>query len=330
MDIVNRFAAVFEFAKSHQQGQYVVMKKIELGPWLVNNVGLGCMNFTIPGGVGLTDPEKGIQAIHNAIDSGVELLDTADIYAPSWDDFGRNEKFVAEALASYSGDKSTLVVATKGGITRRPGEQSGRNANVDYLLRAAEASCLRLGVDKIQLWQHHRLDPSMEFETQVENLMVLKEAGFVEHLGVSNYNAEQLTKAIEITGGEIVSVQNQFNPYYRQDFEVLSVCLANNVAFLPWSPFGGSNRAKSAETTKAFDDLANDLGVSSHAAVIAWLLTIPGCIPIPGATKSENITDVLSASEIELTEEQKQAIADALPETEALHHELVNQPAFRA
>ncbi len=306
------------------------MKKIGLGPWRVNNVGLGCMNFTIPGGVGLTDPEKGIQAIHDAIDSGVELLDTADIYAPSWDDFGRNEKFVSEALASYSGDKSNLVVATKGGITRRPGEVFGRNGSVDYFLRAAEASCYRLGVDKIQLWQHHRLDPSMDFETQVENLMVLKEAGFVEHIGVSNYNAEQLTKAIEITGGEIVSVQNQFNPYYRQDLEVLSVCLANDIAFLPWSPFGGSQRAKNEATTKAFNQLATELGVSSHAAVIAWLLTIPGCIPIPGATKSENIKDLLAASEIELSEEQKQAIADALPETEDLHWELIDQPAFRA
>ena len=306
------------------------MKKIEIGPWQVSNIGLGCMNFTIPGGVGLTDPELGIKAIHDALDAGIDFLDTADIYAPSWDEFGKNEKFVAEALSSYSGNTKGLVVATKGGITRRPGEEFGRNGSVDYLLRAAEASCYRLGVSKIQLWQHHRLDPSMEFETQVENLMALKEAGFVEHLGVSNYNAEQLTKAIEITGGEIVSVQNQFNPYYRQDLEVLSVCLANDIAFLPWSPFGGSGRAKDAETTKVFEDLANELSISSHAAVIAWLLTIPGCIPIPGATKSENIKDLLAASEVELTEQQKLAIAEALPESEELHWELIDQPAFRA
>lgn len=305
------------------------MQKISLGPWRVSNIGLGCMNFTIPGGVGLTDPELGIKAIHDAIDAGIDFLDTADIYAPSWDDFGRNEKFVAEALSSYSGKTNNLVVATKGGITRRPGEEFGRNGSVDYLLRAAEASCYRLGVQKIQLWQHHRLDPSMEFETQVENLMSLKEAGFVEHLGVSNYNADQLTKAIEITGGEIISIQNQFNPYYRQDLEVLSVCLANDIAFLPWSPFGGSGRAKDAETTKAFEKLASELQISSHAAVIAWLLTIPGCIPIPGATKSENIKDLVAASEIELTEDQKLAIAEALPESEDLHWELIDQPAFR-
>jgi len=76
------------------------MKKIDLGPWRVSNIGLGCMNFTIPGGVGLTEPEKGISAIHDALDAGLDFLDTADIYAPSWDDFGRNEKFVAEALRS--------------------------------------------------------------------------------------------------------------------------------------------------------------------------------------------------------------------------------------
>ncbi len=306
------------------------MNKLNLGPWRVSNIGLGCMNFTIPGGVGLTDPETGIKAIHDALDLGIDFLDTADIYAPSWDDFGRNEKFVNEAVSSYQGDKSGLVIATKAGITRRPGETWGRESSLDYLLRAAEASALRLGVEKIQLWQHHRLDPSIEFETQVENLMVLKEAGLVEHIGVSNYNAEQLTKAIEITGGEIVSVQNQFNPYYRQDLEVLSVCLANDIAFLPWSPFGGSSRAKDAETTKVFEEIATELGISPHAAVIAWLLTIPGCIPIPGATKSENIEDLLAASEIELTEEQKLAIAEALPESEDLHWELIDQPAFRA
>jgi aryl-alcohol dehydrogenase-like predicted oxidoreductase len=306
------------------------MRKIDLGPWRVSNIGLGCMNFTIPGGVGLTDPELGIKAIHDALDAGIDFLDTADIYAPSWDDFGRNEKFVAEALSSYSGNANNLVVASKGGITRGSGETSGRAASVDYLLRAAEASALRLGVEKIQLWQHHRLDPSIEFETQVENLLVLKEAGLIEHLGVSNYNAQQLEKAIEITGGQIVSVQNQFNPYYRQDLEVLSVCLANDIAFLPWSPFGGSRRAKDVETTKVFEDIATELGISSHAAVIAWLLTIPGCLPIPGATKSESIKDLVTASEIELTEDQKLAIAEALPESEELHRELIDQPAFRA
>lgn len=306
------------------------MRKIDLGPWRVSNIGLGCMNFTIPGGVGLTDPELGIKAIHNALDAGIDFLDTADIYAPSWDDFGRNEKFVAEALSSYSGDANNLVVASKGGITRGPGETSGRAASVDYLLRAAEASALRLGVEKIQLWQHHRLDPSIEFETQVENLLVLKEAGLIEHLGVSNYNTQQLEKAIEITGGEIVSVQNQFNPYYRQDLEVLSVCLANDIAFLPWSPFGGSRRAKDPETTRVFEDIATELGISSHAAVIAWLLTIPGCLPIPGATKAESIADLVTASEIELNEDHKLAIAESLPESEELHRELINQPAFRA
>jgi predicted oxidoreductase len=110
----------------------------------------------------------------------------------------------------------------------------------------------------------------------------------------------------------------------------LSVCIANDIAFLPWSPFGGSGRAKDAETTKVFEDLANELSISSHAAVIAWLLTIPECIPIPGATKSENIKDLLAASEVELTEQQKLAIAEALPESEELHWELIDQPAFRA
>lgn len=302
-----------------------------LGPWQVSNIGLGCMNFSIPNGPAL-DPatrDDAISAVHAALDSGVTLLDTADIYAPSWDEFGYNEKFVAEAFHSWSGNKDAVVIATKGGITRKPGETWGRNGTLDYLLRAAEASAGRLQVDKIQLWQHHRLDPSMDFETQFENILVLKQRGIVEHIGVSNYNAEQLTRAIELSGGEIVSVQNQFNPYYRQDLEVLSVAQANDIAFLPWSPFGGSDRAKNPETTKVFEEIAKNHNISSHAAILAWLLSIPGCIPIPGASKTKTVLDAITATDIELSESELLQISEALPESEELHWELQEQPKFR-
>ncbi len=137
--------------------------------------------------------ESAIPAIHAGLDAGITLLDTADIYAPTWDAFGHNEIFAAEALRTWSGtkeQKSRVVIATKGGITRKPGEVWSRNGSLDYLLRAAEASAGRLGVDKIDLWQHHRLDPSIEFETQVENIGVLKERGIVDqpNLGESFEN----------------------------------------------------------------------------------------------------------------------------------------------
>lgn len=302
-----------------------------LGPWQVSDIGLGCMNFSIPNGPALNDATRAdaISAIHAALESGVNFLDSADIYGPSWDEFGYNESFVAEAVASWSGDKSSLVIATKGGITRKPGEVWGRNGSLDYLLRAAEASAGRLGVSKIQLWQHHRLDPSIDFETQFENVLVLKDRGIVEHIGVSNYNAEQLSKAIEISGGEIISVQNQFNPYYRQDLEVLSVAAANDIAYLPWSPFGGSQRAKHPETTRVFEKIAGNHQISAHASILAWLLSIPNCIPIPGASKKATVLDAVTATGVVLSDAELLEISEALAESEDLHHELIDQPSFR-
>jgi len=130
------------------------MKQHKLGNRQVSAIGVGCMNVSwIWSNGAALDPvrrqESAIPAIHAALDAGVTLLDTADIYAPTWDAFGHNEIFVAEALRTWSGtkeQKDKVVIATKAGITRQPGERWGRNASLDYLLRAAEASAGRLGV----------------------------------------------------------------------------------------------------------------------------------------------------------------------------------------
>lgn len=216
------------------------MKQHKLGNRQVSAIGIGCMNPSWLGGTAL-DPvlryESAIPALHAGLDAGITLLDTADIYAPTWDAMGHNELLVAEALRTWSGTKSQkdqVVIATKAGITRQPGEKWGRNASLDYLLRAAEASAGRLGVEKIALWQHHRLDPNIEFETQFENVLVLLERGIVEQIGVSNYDAKQLEIAIGIAGkGVIASVQNEFSPRYRHDLDVLAICEENEIAFLP-------------------------------------------------------------------------------------------------
>jgi len=176
----------------------------------------------------LDDCSAAIAVIHAALDAGVRLLDTADIYAAYWDQFGHNEALVGEAVRTWNGTESQekeTIMATKGGITRGPGETWGRAVSVDYLLRAAEVSALRLGVEQIQLWQHHRLDPIIPFETQFENILVLQERGIVKEIGVSNYNAKQLEVAITIAGkGGVVSVQNKRSPKYLRDSDVLAVC----------------------------------------------------------------------------------------------------------
>jgi aryl-alcohol dehydrogenase-like predicted oxidoreductase len=318
------------------------MLKRKIGPWEVTPIGLGCMPMSgLPHSrLNMLDNRSGaIDVMHKALDAGVQLLDTADIYAAYWNQFGHNEVLVGEAFRSWNGSaeaKSQVVIATKGGITRGPGETWGRAATKDYFLRAAEASALRLGVDRIQLWQHHRLDPTISFEQQFENVLVLKERGLVEHIGVSNYNAEQLTKAIAIAGGGrdggVVSVQNERSPRSRRDEDVLAICEKNNIAFLPWSPLGGVTRASELNESQysAFKEIAEIKGVSTFAITIAWHLhSSSSIIPIPGATKVESILDSAKGIEVSLTSEEMAQIDACLPENPGIPADLFAQPLYR-
>jgi aryl-alcohol dehydrogenase-like predicted oxidoreductase len=318
------------------------MKTRKLGPWQLSAIGIGCMNPSWAGGTAL-DPksraESAIPALHAAMDAGITFFDTADIYAPTWNTIGHNERFVAEALATWTGSKEQkdkIVIATKGGIARRPGEIWGRNGSMDYFLRAAEASAARLGVDKIQLWQHHRLDPTIEFETQFENVLTLRQQGLVEQIGVSNYNAKQLEIAIKLGGsadqGGVVSVQNELSPRYRHELDVIDLCEKHGIAFLPWSPLGGST--KKAEVTEgkvgSFEVVGQKYGISPYATALAWLLKLsPSIIPIPGATRVQSVLDCVSAIDLELTDEDFAALNASLPESVPASPELLPAPSYR-
>lgn len=318
------------------------MKQHKLGNRQVSAIGVGCMNVSwIWSNGAALDPvrrqESAIPAIHAALDAGVTFLDTADIYAPTWDEFGHNEVFVAEALRTWSGtkeQKNKVVIATKAGISRQPGERWGRNGSLDYLLRAAEASAGRLGVEKIDLWQHHRLDPDIVFETQVANILALKERGIVDQIGVSNYDAKQLEIAIKIAGGPddggIVSIQNEFSPRYRYDLDVLAVCEKYGVAYLPWSPLGGMNNKKAITDSDAFEEVANKHNVSKYAIALAWeIKTSPSVIPIPGATRTESILDCITALDVRLSDDDFEYLNANLPEQAEYSGELVPKPAHR-
>jgi aryl-alcohol dehydrogenase-like predicted oxidoreductase len=318
------------------------MKQHKLGNRQVSAIGVGCMNVSwIWSNGAALDPvrrqESAIPAIHAALDAGVTLLDTADIYAPTWDAFGHNEIFVAEALRTWSGtkeQKNKVVIATKAGISRQPGERWGRNGSLDYLLRAAEASAGRLGVEKIDLWQHHRLDPDIVFETQVANILALKERGIVDQIGVSNYDAKQLEIAIKIAGGPdeggIVSIQNEFSPRYRYDLDVLAVCEKYGVAYLPWSPLGGMNNKKAITDSDAFEEVASKHNVSKYAIALAWeIKTSPSVIPIPGATRTESILDCITALDVTLSDDDFEYLNANLPEQAEYSSELMPKPAHR-
>ena len=318
------------------------MNTRRLGPWEMFPIGLGCMNVSWPGGAALeaqTRNSSAIPGIHAGLNAGVTLLDTADIYAPAWDRLGHNEEFVAESLRTWDAQpsqKDAVIIATKGGITRSAGEVWGRGGSLDYLVGAAERSRDRLGVDVIDLWQHHRLDPSIPFETQFENALELKSRGIVREVGVSNYNAAQLQKALEIGGtpdqGGLISVQNEFSPFYRHDLDVLQVCEDSGVAFLPWSPLGGSKKVKGIVEGQVgtFVTMARDKQVSPQALVLAWLLAYsPVIIPIPGATRAESILDAVSAVTIVLSDAERDELSASLPESLPRSDELEPSPPWR-
>lgn len=295
----------------------------------IGNIGFGSM-YAQFNGIALGSDEayqNVLSALHLAMDHGVTLFDTADIYASAWNKFGENELMVADALRTWNAtaeQKSKIVIATKAGITRKPNEVWGRNSTIDYLLRAAEASAGRLGVSKLSLWQHHRLDPNLPFEEQVQNLDALRQRGIVEHIGVSNYSAKQLRRALEILGtpaeGGIVSVQNQLNPVYRQELDVLEVCDEHGIAYLPWSPSKGVK-----DLDAVFGKIARDHRCSTHAVAIAWLRSLsPSIVPIPGITRRETVLDNIAALEVSLSADELAQIEASLPATLPMDAELLS------
>ena len=318
-----------------------------LGPFKVPAVGLGCMPLSgMPPSKQwiLKERETALGVVHAALDAGVRLLDTADIYAPTWNSVGHNEILVAEAVRTWSGSaaqKEEIVIATKGGITRAPLENDwlgivGRDASEHYLYRAVEASAAKMQVSTIKLWQHHRLNHFMPFEEQFENVMKLKAHGIVQNIGVSNYTAEQLRRAIKIGGtpaqGGLVSIQNEWSPRSRAWADVRELCIEHGIAFLPWSPLGGIDVTDSLENGSydAFAEVAKAHNVSKFAIAIAWhLATSPVAIPIPGATRKESILDSLTGLDVKLTAPELLALDASLPANPPLADDLVPQAPFR-
>lgn len=296
-----------------------------IGDQHVSCVGLGCMPLSF--GHMVDKRDQAIATIHRAVDLGITLLDTANIYAPTWDSVGHNEALVAEALENYSGPASLtdLLVTTKGGITRGPGETWGRDSAASSLARACEDSLSQLGVDVIDLYQHHRHDPSQSYESQMKALASLKERDLVRQVGVSNVNGAELSLALDLLGGPedggIVSVQNEFSPRYRGDADVLDVCTERGIAFLPWSPLGGSDQAKEVGSRyAAFTEVGGDIGASAQETVLAWLLAkSPVIIPIPGATRPETIESIVRAASIVLTPEQFARLDATVPEHSSMY-----------
>lgn len=279
------------------------MQTRKLGPFTVSAIGLGAMPVSM-GANKRPGREQAIATIHAALNAGVTYIDTADIYAPSWDTMGHNEEIIAEALASY-GDSEGVIVGTKGGMTRSEGEVWGRDGSPAYLRKAVEASLRALRTDVIDLYQWHRPDHWLVYGEVVETFKTLQQEGKVRAVGISNADVEEIDVALEVLGEDgLASVQNELSPRFRSSRDELDLCAKHGVAFLPWSPLGGTG-AKSKEVGKtypAFHEIGEAHGVSPQRVVLAWELSLGDhVIPIPGASRPESITDSAQAVELHLS-----------------------------
>lgn len=277
------------------------MKQRSIGNIQVGAIGLGGMPMSIEGRPGT---DRSVATIHAALEAGVTLFDTADAYHIGADEVGHNESLIAQALASWGGDTSGVLVATKGGHVR-PGDGSWQvNGDPAYLKQAAEESLKRLGVDAIGLYQFHRPDPKVPYADSVGAIRDLLDEGKIRLAAISNANVEQIRQAQEILGGKLASVQNQFSPAFRSSEDELRLCDELGIAFLPYSPLGGiGNAAKLGDSFEKFATVAKAHGVSPQQVALAWeLAKSPVVIPIPGASRPESIQDSAQAAELTLTE----------------------------
>ncbi|HEU4658460.1 MAG TPA: aldo/keto reductase, partial [Capillimicrobium sp.] len=253
---------------------------------------------------GRPDRAAAIRTIHAALDAGVRVIDTADAYCLDASELGHGELLVAEALATWSGDASEVLVATKGGHTRGADGSWDLDGRPEHLRAACEASLGRLGGEAIGLYQLHRPDPKVPFEESVGALRELRDAGLIRMAGVSNVDEAQIRAAREIAAVE--AVQNELSPAFRSSEGELALCERLGIAFLPWSPFGGIGKAgRLGEAYDAFAEVAREHDVSPQRVCLAWLLAkSPALIAIPGASRPETILDSVAAAELQLTDDE--------------------------
>ncbi len=283
------------------------MRTRPLGPDAaeVTTIGFGGMPLSI---AGRPEEPQAIRTIHAVLDAGLTLIDTADVYCLDDRDTGHNERLIARALAAWTGDRSRIVVATKGGLTR-PGGSWERNARPEHLRGACDASLKALGVARIDLYQLHAPDGAVPFAESVGVLAELRSAGKIRWVGLSNVSVGEIDEARAIV--PITTVQNRLNPFFREAITegVVPYCERNGIGFLAYSPVGGGRLNKKLPSHPALLPIAKRHGISPHAVAIAWVMAQGKTVfPIPAARTPEHARDALTAGDVTLSREDVAAI----------------------
>ena len=278
-----------------------------LGPGApaVTAVGYGGMHLSIEG---RPPEEQGLRVLRAALDASVTLIDTADVYCLDQHDIGHNERLIAQALAGWGGDRSSVTVATKGGVVRPAGRWDS-DARPEQLRAACERSLRALGVDRLDLYQLHAPDPRVPLADSVGELARLREAGKLRWIGLSNVNLPQIREAQAVTA--ITSVQNRLNPFFRESLagRVVAYCAEQGIGFLAYSPTGGGRLTRTLPAHPVLAPIARRLGVSAHAVVLAWALAqSPSVIVIPSARTVDHALDSVGAADVVLGADDLAAI----------------------
>jgi pyridoxine 4-dehydrogenase len=252
----------------------------------VRRLGFGAMRLT--GNPARPDRSTAVAIARRAVELGVTFIDTADSY-----DLGANEELLAEALHPY---RPGVVIATKGGQINL-GRQWIPLGRPEYLRQQAELSLRRLRLDRIDLYQLHRIDPTVPLAEQIGALRLLRDEGKVRHVGLSEVTVEQLVEADKIT--PIASVQNRYNLTDRGSDPVLEYCERRGIAFVPWLPVALTARAAGADPVAA---VADRLGATRAQVALAWLLhRSPVVVPIPGTSSQAHLEENVAAAGISLS-----------------------------
>jgi aryl-alcohol dehydrogenase-like predicted oxidoreductase len=308
------------------------MKTRMLGPLTVSALGLGCMGMSEF--YGQRDDAESIATIHRALELGVTLLDTADMYGPYI-----NEELVGRAIA---GKRDRVVLATKCGIVRDPSDPTKRgiNGTARYIRESCEASLRRLGVDVIDLYQLHRVDPATPIEESAAALGDLVKTGRVRAIGLSEASSETLRRAHAVH--PLASVQTEYSLWTRDpEDDVLATCEELGIGFLAYSPLGrgfltgkikrvedlvpgdfrlgsprfqGENFGKNLAIVAEVESLARELGVTPSQLALAWVLAQKDrIVPIPGTKRRKYLEENCAAADLQLAAEDIERLSRAVP-----------------
>src|SRR5688572_789678 len=258
----------------------------------VTRLGFGAMRIT---GEGIWGPprdhDEAIRVLQRLPELGVDFIDTADSYGPEI-----SEALIAEALHPYDG----IVVATKAGLTRTGPQQWHSVGRPEYLRQQCELSLRRLGVDQIDLWQLHRIDPMVDRAEQFGVFKELQDEGKVRHVGLSEVGVDEIKAAQEVF--EVATVQNLYNLTERKHEDVLDYCEEQGIGFIPWFPLAAG---KLAEPGGPVAEIAEAHGATTGQVALAWLLAkSPVMLPIPGTSSVKHLEENVAAAELQLSDDE--------------------------